>query len=46
MTGLDKCNVALEVVDTVLTHSGFNTAKRMKVCSTMQEDQEAGMALG
>ena len=38
MTWLDKCGAAPEVVVSVLTRSGYNTAKRMTVCSTMQEE--------
>ena len=43
---ISLAHAAPEVVVSVQTKSGYNTAKRMTVCSTMQEDQEGGMALG
>ena len=45
ITGLDSCSVAPDAIISVLTSSGYTTTKRMTVCSTVQEDQEAGMIM-
>ena len=45
ITGLDSCSVAPDTIISVLTSGGYNTAMRMTVCSTVQEDQETGMIM-
>ena len=43
MTWLDSCSMTTDAIVSVLTSSGYNTAKRMTVCSPVQGNQKGGM---